>query len=206
MPAFYKRWFYRAKLTLIGKLLGKPQPKPMTFVGPGASAQLSKAISQFGIKKLLIVTDKPLRELGVALDQLTVETSTWGDWKAAHPATRIVAEDGGIGRTYSEDPLRGRDDDGPIFPIGDVDPRLPVQESVIGVVHDDGTPVAFRAATAREALDAGDVVTLNGIEITSDGGGFVARDAEDGEPIATHQAFWFAWSQFHPATLLWDGA
>jgi alcohol dehydrogenase class IV len=65
MPSLYKIWFYRAKLTLIGKLLGKPQPKPMTFVGPGSSAQLSRAIGQFGIQSLLIVTDKPLRDLGV---------------------------------------------------------------------------------------------------------------------------------------------
>jgi hypothetical protein len=25
----------------------------------------------------------------------------------------------------------------------------------------------------------------------------------DGEPLAAHQAFWFAWSQFHPDTELW---
>ena len=65
MPAMYKRWFYGARLALIGRMLGKPQPKPVTFVGPGASAQLSRAISQFGIRRLLVVTDKPLRELGV---------------------------------------------------------------------------------------------------------------------------------------------
>ena len=65
MPAFYKRWFYRGRLKLIGQLLGKPQPKPITFIGPGSSAQLSKAIGQFGVRNLLVVTDKPLRELGV---------------------------------------------------------------------------------------------------------------------------------------------
>lgn len=65
MPAIYKRWFYSARLALVGSMLGKPQPKPVTFVGPGSAAQLSRAISQFGIRKLLVVTDKPLRELGV---------------------------------------------------------------------------------------------------------------------------------------------
>jgi alcohol dehydrogenase class IV len=65
MPAFYARWFYRGKLALIGRMLGKPQPKPMVFVGPASSAQLSRMIAQFGIRKILIVTDKPLRELGV---------------------------------------------------------------------------------------------------------------------------------------------
>jgi Protein of unknown function (DUF3179) len=67
----------------------------------------------------------PLQRAGVALDQVTVVTSTWGAWKEAHPRTSIVAQDGGIGRAYEDDPLGGRDDDGPIFPVGDVDPRLP---------------------------------------------------------------------------------
>ena len=40
------------------------------------------------------------------------------------PDTRIIAEDGGIGRSYPLDPLQGRDDNGPIFPVGDVDGRL----------------------------------------------------------------------------------
>lgn len=145
----------------------------------------------------------PLREAGVVLEQITVQTTTWGDWKAAHPDTRIVAEDGGIGRTYSDDPLGGRDDNGPIFPIGDVDPRLAVQESVVGVVADDGTPVAFPATAARAAIDAGRTVSLAGVTITTDGGGFTAADTGSGEALAAHQAFWFAWSQFHPDTELW---
>jgi len=147
----------------------------------------------------------PLRELGVSLEQLTVQTSTWGDWKAAYPSTSLVAEDGGIGRTYSEDPLRGRDDNGPIFPIGEVDERLPVQEPVIGVVGLDGATIAFRVTAANAVLEAGDSVEAAGVVITSDGGGLVASDRESGEPLAAHQAFWFAWSQFHPETILWDG-
>lgn len=65
MPALYKKWFYRSRLVLIGSMLGKPQPKPMTFIGPGSASQLAKAIGQFGIRKVLVVTDKPLRELGI---------------------------------------------------------------------------------------------------------------------------------------------
>lgn len=147
----------------------------------------------------------PLRELGVELEQLTVQTSTWRDWKAAHPDTRIVAEDGGIGRSYPLDPLQGRDDDGPIFPIGDVDPRLPVQEPVIGVVTADDRPLAFQVAALERALGDGESVAFDGIVINSDGAGFAASTA-DGEPVAAHQAFWFAWSQFHPDTALWAGS
>ncbi|MDX1448621.1 MAG: DUF3179 domain-containing (seleno)protein [Acidimicrobiia bacterium] len=144
----------------------------------------------------------PMREAGVVLEQASVITTTWGEWKAAHPDTTIVAEDGGIGRTYDLDPLGGRDDNGPIFPIGDRDLRLPVQEQVLGVILPDGTPVAFPAAAAREVLAASGDVSLAGVDLVLDGGGL--RATFEGQPIPSHQAFWFAWSQFHPETLLWE--
>lgn len=146
----------------------------------------------------------PLREAGVALEPVTVRVATWAEWKAAHPNTQIVAEDGGIGRTYAEDPLGGRDDDGPIFPIGSADPRLPVQEPVIGVVLDDGVAVAFPAAAAKAAFAADLPVEIGGVALASDGAGFTARLTSGEESVATHEAFWFAWSQFHPSTLLWS--
>ena len=65
MPAVYKEWFYRAKLSLMGKMITKPQPKPMVFVGPDSSLQLCKTIAQFGTRSILVVTDKPLLALGV---------------------------------------------------------------------------------------------------------------------------------------------
>jgi len=144
----------------------------------------------------------PLREKGVVLDQATVVTTTWGEWKAAHPDTTIIAEDGGIGRAYPLDPLQGRDDDGPIFPIGDVDGRVDAQQQVFGVVH-DGTPVAFPAMTAAAALKDGETVELAGVSLRLDGSGVRAVDAA-GDEIPGHQAFWFAWSQFMPDTLLWE--
>lgn len=143
----------------------------------------------------------PLRAVGTTLEQTTLVTSTWGEWKAAHPETTIVAEDGGINRPYGLDPLGGRDDDGPIFPIGDVDHRLPVQAAVIGVIMPDGTPIAFPVEDLRATDD--DSVVFNELVITPDGGGFVAS-LEDGTAVVAHQAFWFAWSQFHPDTLVWS--
>jgi len=144
----------------------------------------------------------PLREQGVVLNQATVVTTTWGEWKAAHPETTIVARDGGIGQHYPLDPLGGRDDDGPIFPIGDVDERLGVQDQVFGVVLDDGTPVAFPVEAAAAVLESGGTVELGGVNLRLDGGGVRAVDAAGAE-IEGHQAFWFAWSQFMPETLLW---
>jgi Protein of unknown function (DUF3179) len=144
----------------------------------------------------------PLQEAGVILPQTTVVASSWGEWKRAHPGTRIIAEDGGIGRDYPLDPLGGRDDQGPIFPVGDVDPRLPVQAEVVGVIAPGGRPVAFPVDEALAAIDAGERVALAGVEVVAEGDGLRAR-ARDGAELPAHQAFWFAWSQFHPGTAVW---
>ena len=144
----------------------------------------------------------PLFDAGVRLNQTTVVTSTWAAWRAAHPNTTIIAEDGGIGRSYPRTPLRGRDNAGPIFPVGDVDPRLGVHDVVLGVVAADGTPVAFPVGATRLALEADEEVVLAGVALQLDAGGL--RAFIDGAESPAHEAFWFAWSQFQPQTLLWE--
>jgi hypothetical protein len=143
----------------------------------------------------------PLWRARIALTRGTVITTTWGEWKAAHPDTTVVAFDAAGPLGYSLDPLGGRDDAGPIFPIGDRDPRLPVQEQVIGVVDPDGTAIAFPVGPAIARLEAGGVVELGGVELRIEAGGLVA--GYDGSALPSSQSFWFAWSQFHPETLLW---
>lgn len=142
----------------------------------------------------------PLLAEGIELDQHSVVTSTWGDWKAAHPDTTVLIESLSLGR--DPDFRNTRDADGPIFPIGDVDPRLAVHEDVLGVINADGTPIAFHVPTAIATLARGETIEFNGVTIVADGGGVLAVDASGAE-IAGHQAFWFAWSQFHPETELW---
>ncbi|MDE0708912.1 MAG: hypothetical protein OXH89_00605, partial [bacterium] len=107
--------------------------------------------------------------------------------------------------SYPDDPLRGRDDDGPIFPIGDWDDRLPVQEKVLGVlvgVATEQIALAFPVVDAHATLDRGGSVEHAGIVVTKDGGGLRAL-RPDGVEIPAHESFWFAWSQFHPETKLW---
>lgn len=144
----------------------------------------------------------PLHDAGVVLEQVTVVGSTWAAWRADHPDTGIIAEDGGLGRSYPLDPLRGRDDDGPIFPIGPVDPRLDVQEDVVGAIAADGTAVAFPTEATRATLEAGMEVEQAGLHPRLDGDGLRIVD-DAGEEVVAHQSFWFAWSQFHPDTQVW---
>jgi hypothetical protein len=92
----------------------------------------------------------PLADKGIVLEQASVITTDWATWRAAHPETTVLTERHALGR--NPDFRNGRDANGPIFPVGDVDPRLPVHEDVIGVTTASGQAVAFPRATALVAL------------------------------------------------------
>lgn len=144
----------------------------------------------------------PMRKAGVTLAQTTVVVTAWGAWRAAHPKTTLLAQDGGIGRSYPLNPLGGRDAQGPIFPVGDVDPRLPVHEVVLGLTGPQGQALAFPRAAVQLALAAGEPVRLGGVEVRTEAGGL--RAFAGGKELTSQQSFWFAWSQFKPGTLLWQ--
>ena len=142
----------------------------------------------------------PLAERKIQLEQAGVVTTRWADWKKAHPDTTVLVERLALGR--NPDFRNGRDANGPIFPIGDVDPRLPIQEDIVGVVTAAGNPIAFHVKSAEDAIRRGESVTFEEVRLIMDGGGLRAVNAE-GQDIGAHQAFWFAWSQFYPKTALW---
>ena len=142
----------------------------------------------------------PLAAKKVQLKQASVVTTDWGTWKKAHPETTVLVEALALGR--DPDLRNTRDANGPIFPIGDVDPRLPVHEDIIGVITASGKPVAFQRSKAFVAMKKGDEIAYENIRLVLDAGGIRAVDA-DGSDLGSHQAFWFAWSQFHPQTALW---
>ena len=95
----------------------------------------------------------PLHKKGIQLKQASVITTDWGTWKALHPDTTVLVESLALGRDF--DFRNNRDADGPIFPVGNVDPRLPVHEDIIGVVAPSGTPIAFQRTKALAVFKVG---------------------------------------------------
>lgn len=116
----------------------------------------------------------PLHDAGLQLEFVTVGTVNWGDLKEARPDAQILAQNTGQLGVYPLDPLGDRDADGPIFPVGDVDPRLLIQEQVLGVIH-DGVTVAFPEGAARFAIATDQPVTFENITVTIEDGALVAR-------------------------------
>jgi len=144
----------------------------------------------------------PLAEKKLKLKQATVITTDWGTWKKEHPETTVLVEALALGRDF--DFRNNRDASGPIFPVGDVDPRLPVHEDIIGVIAASGQPVAFQRSKAIAALRQGKEIAYENVRLQLDAGGVRAVDT-DGSDLGSHQAFWFAWSQFYLKTALWPG-
>jgi len=142
----------------------------------------------------------PLAAQGIKLKQAAVVTTTWGKWKRAHPTTTVLIEALALGRDF--DFRNNRDANGPIFPIGDTDPRLAVHEEILGIVTESGQPLAFHVPSVISALDAGESVAIDDVRIVLDAGG-VRAVSRSGDALGTHQSFWFAWSQFYPKTRLW---
>jgi len=143
----------------------------------------------------------PLSKKGITLKQAGVVTTDWKSWKDAHPETTVLAESLAMDRDF--DFRNNRDANGPIFPIGDVDPRLPVQEDIVGLLTATGKPIAFHLSSALAALSEGKPVKFENVNLKMDGSGVRAVDAQ-GNDLGGHQAFWFAWSQFYPDTELWQ--
>lgn len=142
-----------------------------------------------------------LAKQGVILKQATVITSDWLSWREAFPHTTVLTEDLALGRNFNF--RDGRDVDGPIFPVGNVDSRLSIQEEVVGVLAPNGTPVAFPRGSALLALRSGKEVVVEGVTLQEVAGGLRAVN-ENGKEISSHQAYWFAWSQFQPLTEVWS--
>ncbi|MGH2759768.1 MAG: DUF3179 domain-containing (seleno)protein [Actinomycetota bacterium] len=147
----------------------------------------------------------PMREAGVTLDRAPVSIARWGEWRRAHPETTITAEEIG-GRAYGPDPLEGRDAQGPIFPVGHIDGRLPRMTEVYGVVTPEGTAVAFPMEEAHRWLRTGKKIAAFGVELRLRAGGLAARSDRSPESLIGQRAFWFAWSQFHPRSMIWHPA
>lgn len=147
----------------------------------------------------------PLAEQKLTLKQTNVITTDWGTWKRTHPNSTVLLEAYALGR--DPDFRNKRDANGPIFPVGDIDPRLPAHEDVIGAITASGKPIAFQRSSAFLVLSRGDKIVYENVSLELSAGGIRAIDARDSTSTSTeigsHQAFWFAWSQFHPNTELW---
>lgn len=137
-----------------------------------------------------------------SLRSLPLELTTWSDWSARHPETRVLSTDTGHDRDYAV-PLYAMYFMSPelMFPVDPVDERMPAKTPVLGVWTQD----AQRAYRYRDfSGDAPRRTTqqLDGREFTlvyNPAASSVRIEQADPE-LNWMYAYWFAWYAFHTET------
>lgn len=141
--------------------------------------------------------------LGVVLEQIPSVQTTWAQWQAAHPGSRVLKKSEEIKSShyqkYFDDPERTG-----LFRTFWLEDRLPGKSIVFGI-----TMGPHSLAVADEAIKPGTPLTreIGGVEIIinrDEDGGVRAVRSEDGQEVLVREAFWFAWSSFFPNTEVLD--
>ncbi|SRR6056297_323440 len=80
MPLFLRKFLHNL-LILVMKITVKlgPGSRHMVFAGSGSSRQLCEHVLRTGVRKVLVVTDKPLRELGIVDQSIAALTEAGAD-------------------------------------------------------------------------------------------------------------------------------
>jgi hypothetical protein len=140
---------------------------------------------------------------GTQLEMIPVVQTTWSQWVADHPETRVLKKSEEIKsapyQRYFDDPEKTG-----LFSTVWLQDRLPGKSLIHGVML--GT---HSLAVADAALAAGASVTgkLGDVEVKvtrgADGGVSAVR-SDTGEELVVRTAYWFAWSTYFPKTEVID--
>jgi len=196
---------------------------PLCGTGMGFTRNLQGDFTTFGVSGLLYQSDLLMYDhqteslwsqiamesvagprTGEKLDLLLLEHTSWGEWKKTHPQTLVLSTQTGYTRAYDRDPYVGyAKQEDLMFPISHVDPRYHTKEWVLGVEVQG----VFKAYPFSELTKGPELIhdTVNGelILIQFNRAAYSAKAlSSDGTPIPSLMAYWFAWSAFHPDTLV----
>lgn len=114
----------------------------------------------------------PLAEEGVSLRPIDSLQTTWGEWSARYPGTRVLSLETGHVRDYSEGAAMSLalEAEGPLFPMSAVDDRMEPKQRVLGV-EVNGSRRAYDLAALEQARLVNDVLGGQSIAIVSAGPG-----------------------------------
>ena len=198
---------------------------PLCGTGIGFARNLGGNVATFGVSGLLYQSDLLMYDhqteslwsqiamecvagprTGEKLDPLYLEHTSWGEWEKTHPQTLVLSTQTGYTRAYDRDPYTGYAENGDLmFPISHVDSRYPTKEWVLGVEVQG----VFKAYSFSELTEAPELIhdSVNGelilIQFNRAASSAKALSSE-GTPIPSLMAYWFAWSAFHPDTLVFS--
>ena len=137
---------------------------------------------------------------GTKLEIIPADTVTFGEWKAAHPDTKVLDRDSSRAGQYGRDPYGNYYTSEQVyFPVSNQSSELHPKAYVLGIEL-DGQYKAYleeRLAIGQtEDIFAGQTITIN-----KSATGEVRMKAGD-QDLPFIGAFWFSWVAVHPETEL----
>jgi len=142
---------------------------------------------------------------GSRLQTVPLSVTRWGQWRAAHPATRVLSPETGHDLDYAEDPYeRYRQGNGLMFPVSATDDRVGPKTVVFGAFV-DGQYIAWTERLLAGERRLEDRLGERALSVTyGEDGAVTVTDPTDGQDFVPIRLFWFAWYAFHPETVLRD--
>lgn len=194
----------------------------MVFDRP-RSESMNGAADRFGVSGLLYQSDMLMydraseslwsqisavaitgKRIGQRLGLLRSTQSRWGDWRSAHPNTKVLSRNTGFNRAYGHQPYGNYATTRKLlFPVRH-DRRYHPKMRTIGLRLASGETRAYPAAelerrgeTLIENFEGHAVRLSYDVESKS----FAVEAPPEVEVI---EAYWFAWLAFHPATTVYE--
>jgi len=137
----------------------------------------------------------------VQLKSLPLELTTWKEWVARHPNTKVLSTDTGHRRDYSTNPYRGYFLQPQLmFPVSATSDRLAVKEKVLGVWTGSTARAYPYAAFSRENPRVEDQLDGRKVVIEFNPDAQSVRVVEADDDVQWMYSLWFAWYAFRPHT------
>jgi len=133
------------------------------------------------------------------------QVTTWKNWREQHPETLILSRKTGYRRDYNNDPYKDYHSDSQVmFPVKDSDRRLPLKSLVVGLKIDRTAKAYPLDIINRLNGPLFDKVAGVAIKVESVKGGTILITDLEGNVLPSVVVYWFAWSTFHPDTLIFS--
>ncbi len=140
------------------------------------------------------------KRLGDKLTLLAASHTSWADWRARYPHTRVLSTDTGFRRDYQRDPYQDyAKQRQTYFPVANQNSRYHPKEMVIGVVQGETVKAWPFAELAKAGQAVVDTLGSEAVTVIFNAEARSGRVVDaNGEEIPSTTGFWFAWMAFYP--------
>ena len=144
--------------------------------------------------------------VGEKLEQLYLEHTTWSVWRDKHPNSKVLSEDQGFKRNYRHDPYTGYDTSSQVFfkTLRQTPNEYHTKEKVLGVeVGELSKAYPFSELRANGLANFEDTLGDMKYRVVWNADAQSATIESLGNQVITPTvAFWFAWYNFHPESVI----